>query len=163
MATCHLTASTVESSILIGYEALLPLMSTFIQQGPGIVLLGSGWERRHDSNVHCGGAGRKHMATHTAGQPMHDHIRPLVHVHVAFHGLGSNRDVRVRILIWFQTFFLFTKPHFQTFNAVWMHWKAHVSFQAFQIISDFLTDALAPLFKEKGIMLRSHLHIKACP
>ena len=26
------------------------------------------------------------------------------------------RDVRVQILIWFQTFLLFTKPHFQTFD-----------------------------------------------
>ena len=41
----------------------------------------------------------------------------------------------------FQTFLLFTKPHFQTFNAL-----KSTSFQAFQIISDFfLTDALTPL------------------
>ena len=42
------------------------------------------------------------------------------------------RDVRVQILIWFQTFLLFTKPHFQTFNSL-----KSTSFQAFQIISDF--------------------------
>ena len=51
------------------------------------------------------------------------------------------RDVRVQILIWFQTFLLFTKPHFQTFNTVWMHLKS-TSFQAFQIISDFLSQML---------------------
>ena len=39
-----------------------------------------------------------------------------------------NRDVRVQILIWFQTL-LFTKPHFQTFNAL--------KSTSFQIISDF--------------------------
>ena len=54
------------------------------------------------------------------------------------------RDVRVQISIWFQTFLLFTKPHFQTFSAL-----KGTSFQAFQIISDFfrlfLTDALTPL------------------
>ena len=45
------------------------------------------------------------------------------------------RDVRVQILIWFQTFLLFTKPHFQTLNAL-----ESTSFQAFQI-----TDALRPM------------------
>ena len=44
------------------------------------------------------------------------------------------RDVRVQILIWFQTFLLFTKPHFQTFNALK---STYMYFQAFQIISDF--------------------------
>ena len=43
-------------------------------------------------------------------------------------------DVRVQILIRFQTFLLFTKPYFQTFNAVGMLLKAYV--QAFQIILD---------------------------
>ena len=40
------------------------------------------------------------------------------------------RDMRLQILIWFQKFFqtflLFTKPHFKTFNAAWMHWNAHL-------------------------------------
>ena len=33
-----------------------------------------------------------------------------------------SRDVRVQIVIWFQTFLLFTKPHFQTFNALKIFW-----------------------------------------
>ena len=51
------------------------------------------------------------------------------------------KDVRVQILIWFQTFLLFTKPHFHTFNAVWMHWKAHLfrHFWLFQIFSQVLS------------------------
>ena len=48
------------------------------------------------------------------------------------------RDVRVQILTWFQTFLLFTKPHFQTFNAL-----KSTSFQAFQIISDFFSQMLS--------------------
>ena len=47
-----------------------------------------------------------------------------------------SRDVRVQILIWFQTFFALHKPHFQTFNAVWMHWKAHV-FRYFRLFQTF--------------------------
>ena len=39
---------------------------------------------------------------------------------------------RFRFVIWFQTFLLFTKPHFQTFNAL-----KSTSFQAFQTFSDF--------------------------
>ena len=46
------------------------------------------------------------------------------------------RDVRVQILIWFKTFLLFTKPHFQTFNAVRMHWKAHL-FRHFRLFQTF--------------------------
>ena len=48
------------------------------------------------------------------------------------------RDVRVEILIWFQTYLLFTKPHFQTFNAL-----KSTTFQAFQIISDFFSQTLS--------------------
>ena len=44
------------------------------------------------------------------------------------------RDVKVQILIWFQTFLLFTKPHYQTFNAL-----KSTSFQAFQTFSDFFS------------------------
>ena len=47
------------------------------------------------------------------------------------------RDVRVQILIWFQTFLLFTKPHFLIFWLL-MHWKAHlVARHATWGISDF--------------------------
>ena len=53
--------------------------------------------------------------------------------------------MRVQILIWFQTFLLFKKSHDQTINEL----LKDISFQAFQIISDFfrhcLTDALTPL------------------
>ena len=59
-------------------------------------------------------------------------------------GGGIHRDVRLQILIWFQTFLLFTKCHFQTFNAL-----KSTSFQAFQIISEdfrlFLTGPLTAL------------------
>ena len=51
----------------------------------------------------------------------------------------SIRDGRVQILIWFPTFLLFTKAHFQTLNAL-----KSTSFQAFQIISDIFSDALTP-------------------
>ena len=47
--------------------------------------------------------------------------------------LTWHMDVRVQILIWFQTFLLFKKPNFQTFIALKI-----TSLQAFQIISDFL-------------------------
>ena len=47
-----------------------------------------------------------------------------------------HRDVRVQIFILFQTFSLFTKPNFQTFNAVWMHWKAHL-FRHFRLFQTF--------------------------
>ena len=47
------------------------------------------------------------------------------------------RDVRVQILSWFQTFLLFTNPHFQTFNAL-----KSTSFQAYQIIPDFFSQTL---------------------
>ena len=61
------------------------------------------------------------------------------------------RDVRVQILIWFQTFLLFTKLHFQTSNAL------KSTSQAFQIISYFfrlfLTVAFTPL-----VILTSKLH-----
>ena len=40
--------------------------------------------------------------------------------------------MRVQSFLWFQTFLLFTKPHFQTFNAL-----KSTSFQVFQIISHF--------------------------
>ena len=63
---------------------------------------------------------------------------------------GIYRDVRVQILIWFQTFLLFAKPHFQTFDAL-----KSTSSQAFQIISDFFfSDALTPLYT-----LNSSTHI----
>ena len=45
------------------------------------------------------------------------------------------RDVRVQILIWYQTFLLFTKPHFQTFSAL-LHWKAHL-FRHFRLFQTF--------------------------
>ena len=54
----------------------------------------------------------------------------------------GNRDVRVQILIWFQTFLLFTKPHFQTFNAVWMHWKAHL-YRYFRLFQTFFSQMLS--------------------
>ena len=39
----------------------------------------------------------------------------------------SYRNMRVQKLIWFQIFFLlFTKPHFETSNAIWMQWKVHL-------------------------------------
>ena len=45
-----------------------------------------------------------------------------------------------------------TKPHFQIFNAVWMHWKVH-----FPGISDyfrlFLTDALTTLIIVEGFYI----------
>ena len=63
------------------------------------------------------------------------------------------RDVRVLILIWFQTFLLFTKPHFQTFNAL-----KSTSFQAFQIIADFLTDALTPVLGRHHTCTHTHTH-----
>ena len=46
--------------------------------------------------------------------------------------------MRVQILISFQTFLLFTTPHFQTFDAL-----KSTSFQAFQIISDFFSQMLS--------------------
>ena len=54
------------------------------------------------------------------------------------------RDVRVEILIWFQTFLLCTIPNFQTCNVVWMHWKAHLlrHFKLFQIC---FSQTLTPL------------------
>ena len=48
-------------------------------------------------------------------------------------------DVRVQILIWFQTLLL-TKPRFQTVNAL-----KSTTLQAYQIISDFFSDALTSL------------------
>ena len=54
--------------------------------------------------------------------------------------LGIVRDVRFQILIWFQTFFLlFTKPHFQTYNAL----KKHIFSDYFRL---FLTYAVTPLY-----------------
>ena len=50
------------------------------------------------------------------------------------------RDVRVQILIWFQTFLLFTNPIFRLL----MHWKAHL-FRHFRLFQTFLTDALTPM------------------
>ena len=52
--------------------------------------------------------------------------------------LPHTRDVRVQIFIWFQTFLLFTKPLFQTFNAL-----KSTSIQAFQNISDFFSQTLS--------------------
>ena len=49
-------------------------------------------------------------------------------------------------------FFLFTKPHFQTLNAVWMHWKASSFLQAFQIISEFFSQKL--IHKEIHCVIR---------
>ena len=55
-----------------------------------------------------------------------------------------NTHVRVQILISFQTFLLFPKPHFQTL----MHWKAHL-FRHIRLFLTFfrlfLTDAHMPL------------------
>ena len=47
-------------------------------------------------------------------------------------------DWRVKILIWFKTVLLFTKSHFQTFNAL-----KSTSFQAFQTFSDFFSQTLS--------------------
>ena len=60
---------------------------------------------------------------------------------------ACTRDVRVQMLTWFQTFLLFTKPHFQTLNAVWMHWKAHlfkhfILFQTFSHRCSHIPEAL---------------------
>ena len=43
--------------------------------------------------------------------------------------------VRVQILIWFQSFVLFTKPHFQTFNALKKHIFSGISEFLFQTFS----------------------------
>ena len=44
----------------------------------------------------------------------------------------NNRDVRVQILIWFQTLLLFTEFHFRTFDVL-----ENTTFQVFQVVSDF--------------------------
>ena len=53
----------------------------------------------------------------------------------------NNRDVRVQILIWFQTFLLFAKSHFQTFNALKTHLCRH--FILFQTFSNFFSYTLS--------------------
>ena len=95
----------------------------------------------------------KHMwVSYVRGTPKMSQSGPLIywitHMHWSLHchKLKSLnmfkqifRDVRVQILIWFQTFLLFTiEPHFQTFNALKI-----TSFQAFQIISNFFSQTLA--------------------
>ena len=70
------------------------------------------------------------------------------------------RDVRVQILIWFQTFLLFTKSKFQTFNAL----KSTSFLQAFQINSDlrlFLTDALTPMYMISNSQLQN-ITLRTC-
>ena len=56
---------------------------------------------------------------------------------------------KLQILIWFQTFLLFTSPIFR----LYMHWKAHLfkHFRLFQIF--FLTDALTPLIQVLNISI----------
>ena len=55
------------------------------------------------------------------------------------------RDMRVQSLI--TDFLLFTKPNFQTFNAVGMHWKAHL-FRHFILFQTFSHRLLShPLYE----------------
>ena len=71
------------------------------------------------------------------------------------------RDVRVQILIWFQTFLLFTKPHFQTFNAL-----KSTSFQAFQIITEALTSlhmGKNPLMPSSHLACDGYMEPVSCP
>ena len=63
------------------------------------------------------------------------------------------RDVRVQILIWFQTFLLFIKPIFRLL----MHWKAHLfrHFRLFQTYSH--RHSHTPAFMSMLCILSQHI------
>ena len=70
----------------------------------------------------------------------------------------SSRDATVQILILVQTLLLFTKPHFQTFNAL-----KSTSFQAFQIISDAFSQTLSLYpWSSQGPIKNVHVLVKVC-
>ena len=65
--------------------------------------------------------------------------------------ININRELRVDFWNLISDFFLLIrKPHFQTFNVVWMYWKAHL-FRHFRL---FLTNALTPLYKAHCCLIR---------